>query len=215
MQLARLGAEPDDRIDDVILRAAVAQWFETNGGQARHGTDPLALDRIRDKIPAYDEYGRLLHDSSGAWGGDTEYVAMPTITGARFFTYSEEARGTEAGSLFSERGTGGLTGGQHSMRLGDAIYQCVRDGVPLRINKHVNGNHWHALLPVRWDGTPARLTCPAPLARVLSDAEWRDAAAQRIARYDATARARGAQARPDGRKRRGDAQWWRDKRHHA
>jgi hypothetical protein len=119
------------------------------------------------------------------------------------------------GSLFSERGTGGLTGGQYTMRLGDAIYQCVRDGVPLRINKHVNGNHWHALLPVRGDGTPATLTCPAPLTRTLSDAEQRSTAAQRITQYDAAARARGTQARADGRKRRGGAQWWRDKRHHA
>jgi hypothetical protein len=77
------------------------------------------------------------------------------------------------------------------------------------------GSYLHTAPPVRGDGTPATLTCPAPLAQALSDAELRNAAAQRIARYDATARARGTQARSDGRKRRGDAQWWRDKRHQA
>ena len=118
----------------------------------------------------------------------------------------------EFGSLFSERGAGRLAGGQRTMALGEALYVCVRDGTPLRVCKHVGGVHWHALLPVTASGAATALTCPEPLASTLGDATRRAAAARRIEQHDAAA---AAHEQGRGRKRRGDAQWWRDKRHQA
>ena len=60
------GADAHDRINDVLLRAALGDWFARNGGGARLGSDPHALDKMRDKIPAYDGQGRLL--LGGEWG---------------------------------------------------------------------------------------------------------------------------------------------------
>jgi hypothetical protein len=206
----RAGADMHDRINDVILRASVSDWFAHNGGSARLGPDPHALEKLQYKIPAYDGQGELL--KGGEWGGDAEFIAAPSLIGARLFAYTEGAAGYELGSLFSERGAGGLTGGQRTMALGEAIYACVKDGALLRVCKHVGGVHWHALLPVSANGVASPLTCPEPLASALGDAARRSAAARRIERHDAAAVAHESR---QGRKRRSDAQWWRDKRRQA
>jgi hypothetical protein len=156
----------DDRIDDKLLRGLLCDWLATHPVDSFHTTDRLR--RLRLKLPSS---GRRF--VCGEYGGDTEFCAWAAIAKERVFTISSSvASDGFHGTLVDENGVSTVT-------LSRALQGCLRDGRILRLARHVNGNHWHAYLPVARGHAQAH-----PICAPLSDVAERMAASRWLIEYD-------------------------------
>jgi hypothetical protein len=156
----------DDRIDDKLLRGLLCDWLATHPVDSFHTTDRLR--RLRLKLPSS---GRRF--VRGEYGGDTEFCAWAAIAKERVFTISSSvASDGFHGTLVDENGVSTVT-------LSRALQGCLRDGRILRLARHVNGNHWHAYLPVARGHAQAH-----PICAPLSDVAERMAASRWLIEYD-------------------------------
>jgi hypothetical protein len=119
-----------DRVYDKIVRGLICDQL------AASGTHHPGLNLLRRKLPSN---GRRL--ISGEYGGDVEFQAWAAISDELIFTISDrEGQNATMGTLVSAHGL-------QTCSVAEALMAGMQDTKRLSINHHVNGNHWHAMLP--------------------------------------------------------------------
>ena len=119
-----------------------------------------------------------------------EFIAVADLTGRAVASYSALARGGDctygvalAMPGLTRRGRGST---KHTSVDG-ALRTCLQAATGVSFAVNINGNHWHALLPVGQDGRARTQTTAAELALAL-DGDAADAA-ERWVRQHTVARA--------------------------
>jgi len=124
------------------------------------------IGRIASVTPVYRRLTGLLV-TAGRYGGDTEWTAVADIFGRAILTYTARQRGVgadtkinlavpTAGAARSDGGGGRRGQGRgewHTVTVATALRMCLATRTSVSAAVHVNGNHWHALLPLQPDGS--------------------------------------------------------------
>ena len=140
------------------------------------------MESIANVTPVYRRLTGLLL-TAGRYGGDTEWVAVADIFGRAILTYTTVQRGTgadakinlavpTAGAARTDGGGGRRGQGRgewHTVTVATALRMCLATRTSMSAAVHVNGNHWHALLPLGPDGSARAVTA--------RDSRWAEAPA--------------------------------------
>ena len=186
-----------DRVLDRVMRKAMGEWMRDNdwanrfldrrdGGvqvvgarRRRVWLEPTAaqaegaVQEVEDALPVYAPGGRTL-TSAGSYGGDIQFVALAKVIGRATATYSAAARGGDEAHAITLSMPGG-NGSLSRVDVNAAVRACLAARAGMSVAVHVNGNHWHAMMPAAADGRARAATAPTALKVLLDGTAARDA----------------------------------------